>query len=140
MGILTAVFTILVFFRLGNTYAPETSYTTTSDNRDIVLDFGEYTEISSMSVFLGNLNTRHISISAFNEVTGEWEIFNGDAAIESVFAWNKLDLNYRLRYIGLVFTDAAYRLPMAVSFFLLMQTNIRSYLMSRICFPKSRPI
>ena len=70
MGILTAVFTILVFFRLGNTYAPETSYTTTSDNRDIVLDFGEYTEISSMSVFLGNLNTRHISISAFNEVTG----------------------------------------------------------------------
>ena len=105
MGLLTAVFTILVFFRLGNTYAPETSYTTTSDNRDIVLDFGEYTEISSMSVFLGNLNTRHISISAFNEVTGEWEIFNGDAAIESVFAWNKLDLNYRLRYIGLVFTD-----------------------------------
>ena len=105
IAILTAVFTLLVFFRLGNAYAPETSYTVTRENRDIVLDFGDYIDISSMSVFLGNLNTRHFSVSAFNEVTGEWEIFNGDASIESVFAWNKLDMNYRLRYLGLVSTD-----------------------------------
>ena len=50
--ILTAVFTFLVFFRLGNAYAPETSYTVTRENRDIVLDFGDYIDISSMSVFL----------------------------------------------------------------------------------------
>lgn len=105
ISILTLVFTMLVFFRLGNPYAPSTSYVTDSENRDIVLDFGEYTDMASLSVFLGNLNTRHFSISAFNEVTGAWEVFNGDAIVESVFAWNKIDLNYRLRYLGIVATD-----------------------------------
>lgn len=105
ISVLSLVFTVLVFFRLGNPYAPSTSYVTDSENRDIVLDFGEYTDIASLSVFLGNLNTRHFSISAFNEVTGAWEVFNGDAIVESVFAWNKIDLNYRLRYLGIVATD-----------------------------------
>lgn len=105
ISVLTLVFTVLVFFRLGNTYAPSTSYVTDSSNRDIVLDFGEYTDIAAVSVFLGNLNTRHFSISAFNELTGAWEVFNGDAIVESVFAWNKIDLNYRLRYLGIVATD-----------------------------------
>lgn len=105
LSVLLLIFAVLAFFRLGNTYAPETSYTATSENRDIVLDFGEYTDIGSISVFLGNLNTRHLSISVFNEVTGSWEVINGDAAVESVFAWNKLDINYYVRYIGLVSTD-----------------------------------
>lgn len=102
---LTFIFSVMAFFRLGNSYAPETDYITDTVNRDIVLDFGSYVDISSVSVFLGNLNTRHFSISAFNEVTGAWEVFNGDAIAESVFAWNKIDLNYRLRYLGIVATD-----------------------------------
>lgn len=102
---LTFIFSVMAFFRLGNAYAPETDYITDTVNRDIVLDFGSYVDISSVSVFLGNLNTRHFSISAFNEVTGAWEVFNGDAIAESVFAWNKIDLNYRLRYLGIVATD-----------------------------------
>lgn len=103
--ILTFIFSVLAFFRLGNTYAPETDYITTTGNCDIVLDFGEYTDLGSVSVFLGNLNTRHFSVSAFNEITGAWEVFNGEAVAESVFAWNKIDLNYRLRYLGIVATD-----------------------------------
>lgn len=103
--LLTFIFSVLAFFRLGDTYAPESSYTTDTQNRDIVLDFGEYTDIGSVSIYLGNLNTRHFSISAFNEVTGAWEVFNGEAVAESVFAWNKIDLNYRLRYLGIVATD-----------------------------------
>lgn len=103
--ILIFIFAFLAFFRLGNTYAPQSFYTTNTENRDIVLDFGEYTDIGSVSVFLGNLNTRHFSISAFNEVTGAWELINSDTTAESVFAWNKIDLNYRLRYLGIVATD-----------------------------------
>lgn len=99
------VFSVLAFFRLGNTYAPESFYMTDSQNCDIVLDFGEYVDIATISVFLGNQNTRHFSISAFNEVTGAWEIINGDAIAESVFAWNTIDLYYRLRYLGIVATD-----------------------------------
>lgn len=103
--VLTFIFAFLAFFRLGNTYAPESFYTADTQNRDIVIDFGEYTDIGSVSIFLGNLNTRHFSISAFNEVTGAWELINGDTTAESVFAWNKIDLNYRLRYLGIVATD-----------------------------------
>ena len=105
MSILIFLFTILAFFRLGNLYAPSSYHTTDAQNHDIVLDFGEYTDIASISLFLGNLNTRHFSISAFNEVTSSWEVFNGDAIAESVFAWNKIDINYRLRYLGIVATD-----------------------------------
>lgn len=105
MAVLIFLFAVLAFFRLGNTYAPSSYHTTDSQNHDIVLDFGDYTDISSISLFLGNLNTRHFSISAFNEVTGAWEVFNGDAIAESVFAWNKIDINYRLRYLGIVATD-----------------------------------
>ncbi len=105
LSVLVLVFTALAFFRLGNTYAPQSYYTTDTSNRDIVLDFGDYVDLSSFSVFLGNLNTRHFSLSAFNEVTGAWEIINGEAVAESVFAWNQIDLNYRLRYLGIVVTD-----------------------------------
>ncbi len=102
---LTLLFTVLVFFRLGNTFAPESGYTMGSEKREIILDFGEYRNISSVSVFLGNLNTRRFALSAFNEVTGEWEVYNEDAVAESVFAWNKIDMNYYLRYLGIVTMD-----------------------------------
>ena len=105
MFILIYLFTLLAFYRLGNNYAPSSGYTADTKNRDIVLDFGDYLDIGSISIFLGNLNTRHFSISAFNEVTGAWEICNGDTTAESVFSWNKIDVNYRLRYLGIVSTD-----------------------------------
>ena len=104
-SVLTFVFAVLALFRLGNTYAPQSCYSADSDNRDIVLDFGSYIDVSSISFFLGNLNTRHFSLSAFNEVTGAWEVINGEAVAESVFAWNKIDVNYNLRYLGIVCTD-----------------------------------
>ncbi len=105
LSVLMILFALCAFFRLGNTYAPQSFYMTNTENRDIVLDFGEYTDIASFSVFLGNQSTRHLSLSAFNEVTGAWEIINSDAIAESVFAWNQIDLHYRLRYLGIVATD-----------------------------------
>lgn len=105
VSILTLIFAILALFRLGNTYAPQSYYTAGAENRDIVLDFGSYIDVTSISFFLGNLNTRHFSLSAFNEVTGEWEVINGEAVAESVFAWNKIDVGYNLRYLGIVCTD-----------------------------------
>lgn len=105
MGILTFVFTVLVFIRIGNTYAPQTTYTATSENRDIVLDLGDYKDLGSIHIFLGNLNTRRFSISAFDESTGSWMVINGDAVAESVFAWNRIDVNMNLRYLGIVALD-----------------------------------
>ena len=42
MGVLTLFFTILVFYRIGNTSAPQSAYTATSEDRDIVIDLGDY--------------------------------------------------------------------------------------------------
>ncbi|MDE7404961.1 MAG: hypothetical protein K2M81_07640, partial [Lachnospiraceae bacterium] len=105
LSVLVLIFTILAFFRLGNTYAPSSSYTADSQNPDIILDFGEYTDIAFIVVFLGDLDTRHFSISAFNETTGEWDVFNEEAVANTVFAWNKININYRLRYLGIVALD-----------------------------------
>lgn len=105
MGVLMFVFACMVFFRLGSFRAPESAYTATSNNRDIVLDFGSYKDVTSFSIFLGSLNARHLSLSAYNEVTGAWEIINGEAVVHSVFTWNKIDVNYNLRYLGIVSTD-----------------------------------
>ena len=132
LSALVLVFTVLAFFRLGDAHAPESSYTADAGNRDIVLDFGDYTDIGSFSVFLGNLNTRRFSISAFNEMTGAWEIINGEAFAESVFAWNKIDLNYSLRYLGIVALDEEAILNELV-FQRLDGTVILPYLTSRIC-------
>lgn len=99
------LFTIMAFFRLGNTYAPETHYDTHTGKTDIVLDFGEDVDVSYLSFFLGNLNTRHLSISSYNVSTQTWDIIVGDAIVESVFAWNKVDLNCPIRYLGIVCTD-----------------------------------
>ncbi len=105
MGVLTLVFAFLAFFRIGNTYEPQTGYAVPSENRDIVLDFGEYVGISSVSMFLNCQANRHFTLSAYNEVTKEWELFDEEALAPSVFAWNKLDVNYRLRYLGIVVLD-----------------------------------
>lgn len=105
MGILTLVFTIMVLYRLGNTKAPITYYETDETNKDIVLDFGEYITIEKLHVFLGNLDNRKLSISTFNEVTGQWELINSEANVSSVFQWNDIDIYYTLRYLGIVATD-----------------------------------
>lgn len=103
--LLMLFFTVLAFFRLGNTYAPQTTYTATQENRDIVLDFGDYIGIRSVYLYLNHESGRHFTLSAFNEVTRQWEVFNSSAEASSVFAWNKLDISYSLRYLGIVSLD-----------------------------------
>ncbi len=99
---LTLLFALMAFFRLGNTYAPRTAYTALAENPDIVLDFGAYVDIGSISLYLNCQSNRHFTLSAYNEVTGKWELFNESATASSVFTWNRLDVNYNLRYLGLV--------------------------------------
>lgn len=99
---LVVIFTILVFIKLGNTYAPQSYYEATNETRDIVIDFGDYVDVSRLHIYLGNLDNRHIALSAFNEVTGVWELINADVNVSSVFQWNSVDIYYNLRYLGIV--------------------------------------
>lgn len=101
---LTFVFALLVFYRLGNASAPQSAYEITSENPDIILDFGQYLTVEQLDIYLGNLESRSVTLSTYNEVSKEWEII-GDRNIISVFQWNKIDVYYNLRYLGLVSTD-----------------------------------
>lgn len=106
MSALMLIFAIMAFIRLGNTKVPETTYNMSQDNSDIILDFGEYTDIGTLHIFLGNLHDRNLSVSVFNEVTRQWEVIDGDAQVASVFTWNSIPINYNVRYVGLVSTDS----------------------------------
>ena len=99
---LTLIFALMVFFRLGNTYAPHSAYTALAENPDIILDFGDYVDIGSVSLYLNCQSHRHFALSAYNEMTQEWELFNESAEASSVFTWNQLNVSYNLRYLGLV--------------------------------------
>lgn len=148
MGVLTLFFTILVFYRIGNTSAPQSAYTATSEDRDIVIDLGDYVDVGSIHMFLGNLNTRKFSISAFNEVSGAWEVPSGRNSCR-VGLWPEY-------YCELTITSVIWELlpwmrnvssmswfsllRMERSYLRFMMRNILLCLMSRICFLRSKPI
>ncbi len=106
MGTLMLLFAIMAFFRLGNTKVPETTYNMDTENTDIILDFGEYTSIGTLHIFNGNKHDRMLSVSVYNEVTKQWEVINGEAQVDSVFTWNNIPINYKVRYVGIVSTSS----------------------------------
>ena len=104
MAAITLIFAALVFFRLGATTAPERPYMATAADRDIVLDLGRDMPISHILLFLGPLDNRRFSISAYEEDAYSWVLLQEDVNASSVFTWNRLDVLYTLRYLGLVAT------------------------------------
>lgn len=105
---LTVLYAVTVFWRLGNTEAPQTQLAFSGENEknEVVLDLGEYTDISKISFFLGRKGHVNIALSAYNEVDGEWMPVDEKPELRTSFAWNSAAMNWRLRYIGIVFTDA----------------------------------
>ncbi len=104
-GSITLLFTVLVLFHIGNTEAPESFYTATRANCDIILDLGENTQVSHIYIYLGHLNTRSFTVSTYNVNTNMWDLLNSSAAAESVFDWNRIDIAYDIHYLGLVAID-----------------------------------
>ena len=104
--ILTILFAIIVFINLGSHHVPETYGTYGKNtNTDLIIDFGDYIDVCKMHIFLGHESGRKIAISTYNEVTKEWIIIDDDFIITSAFDWNTADINYYLRYVGIVFLD-----------------------------------
>ncbi|MCL2051538.1 MAG: phospholipid carrier-dependent glycosyltransferase [Lachnospiraceae bacterium] len=102
LGIITFIFAVLVFIRIGSFSAPITTYLATQDNRDIVLDLGSNIPLSHAYIFLGHLDNRSFTISAFNVEKDMWDLIDGSINVSSVFAWNRVEINHTLRYLGFV--------------------------------------
>ena len=108
MGILTVVYACLIFKGLGSTSAPETELklgTGEGETREMILDLGEETEISKISIFLGRIGKRTLSFSSLNGDTKTWEVFDSKRNIESVFCWNEIKVDKKIRTLGIVCMD-----------------------------------
>lgn len=107
MGIFMFVFLVLALWNLGDSKAPETSLNCGTDGiKEVVLDFGENTQITNMDVFLGCNDNITVALSVYDEDRDDWDVIDDKIEIASVFAWNRKDIDFCGRYMGLVFYDS----------------------------------
>ena len=104
---LTLVYAAAVLTNLGSTKAPQENACLNSGTT-LLLDFGEDVRLSEMSVFLGRLDNRYVSISAYSEKTRQWTEISEYHNIPSVFAWNTTEINCTGRFVKLEFFDDSY--------------------------------
>ena len=102
ISVLTIFFAIIAFYRLGNDYAPETSYNMNKISKEIILDFDGTKNIDHLSIFLGNFDNRNISISSFNEETQNWNVLSSSSIVKSPFAWNDISINAASRHLKII--------------------------------------
>ena len=108
MMILTAAFAGIVFTRLGRTDMPESFIQMQSDATDkdeIILDFGKDTTVSKLRVFLGYKGRRTYDIYFKEGRSDRWELFNADFIIQSVYAWNDVPVDKKIKEIKLVLKE-----------------------------------
>lgn len=108
MLIMTAVFAVLVLSFLGSSHVPETYMQMQSDKSDsgeIILDFGEKTEISEVSVFLGYKSKRIYDISCRESKTGKWKNIEIGHEIKSALTWNDIAINRKCTQIKLSLSE-----------------------------------
>lgn len=107
MLILTGIYAVGVFFRLGSFEAPQTQmiFSEESGKKDIVLDLGEYADVSQISFFLGVNKQTNIAVSAFDEADDKWVLIDRQAELNESFRWDSVSVGWNLRYIGIVFTE-----------------------------------
>ncbi len=108
MAILTLLFAVAVFYRIGSLHVPETyeRMQVTRGGMDgenqIVLEFEKDTTISRLYIFLGYQAKRSISFSAKEQDRDEWYVFDSQHEIENAFAWNEVEVNRTLQSFGMV--------------------------------------
>ena len=125
MSALTAIYAAAVFFRLGSFSVPQTKmdFAGADGKRDIIIDLGEYDEVSCVDVFLGYKGGAEIALSAFDENAGEWVLIDKDIRLDYPFEWNRVPVGQTLRYIGAVFTDEEVSNAYCVSEIVVISTN-----------------
>ena len=102
--LLTIVYGVVVFYRLGSLQVPQTSLELRTNGTDdeIVLDLGEEIEVGSVEIYLGHTTDRIAAVSYYDEDQKEWIPLEEEASMESNYCWNALEIHHKLRYLGLV--------------------------------------
>ncbi len=122
LGVITLIYAVIAFARLGNMNAPKSDYSLVKQGA-VTLDMGAEVNVAKLWDFLGYKNNPTYYIEYTNDVNGEWTTLCGQGSewdAGSVFTWNQKDINIAARYfrispsaengedsiLELVFTDA----------------------------------
>ena len=102
--LLTIVYGILVFWRLGSSKVPITFQELEAKGQEdeLVLDLGEEMEVAQISIYLGHMTDRVVSVSWYDEEQGKWIPLEEEITMESIYNWNVVPVHQKLRYLGVV--------------------------------------
>lgn len=100
---LMLVFISLSLPRLGSLHAPHTTFSMGNEGkREIVLDLGEEKQVDHLAVFLGEEHGIKVNISYYDQEQRKWQLIGEEQNVQSVFAWNMVEVNTPVRYLGIV--------------------------------------
>ena len=99
--ILSFAYGFLLFWKLGSRDVPETSQLLSKENREIVIDLGKEKDVSQMQIFLGYEGKRSFNFYSKKEDEDDWSLMNYNYELSSVFAWNNVNVDRRVRYLCL---------------------------------------
>lgn len=103
MGVFVIIFTALSLPRLGSHVAPNTTFKLSDETtKEIILDLGETKQIDHLEIFLGQEHGINVFLSSYNTETGEWDKIGDKQLVQSVFAWNEVNVNMAVQYLGIV--------------------------------------
>lgn len=108
MAVVTLIFGICIFYRLGSLHTPETFETIKVGEvgeNEIVLQFDGEQPISVISVYLGYKGKREISFSVYDRSTDTWEIVKSRYSVESAFCWNDVEIDRTVSSLGMVLME-----------------------------------
>lgn len=105
---ITFVYGILLFYRLGSQETPQTALQLVADGTqdEIILDLGEEKEIAGIEIYLGHMLDRVVALSYYDGNQKEWIPLEEELTMESNYCWNRIEVNQKLRYLGLVSRSA----------------------------------
>jgi len=111
LGIITVIYAIIAFARLGNMHAPQTSYSFVEQGA-VTLDLGENKDIGAIWNYLGYQNNPKYTLHYAADGDQDWTSLFYDVVYEdgtfdsswcwdagSVFCWNRQDLSITARYL-----------------------------------------
>lgn len=103
--VLTVIYGILVFAGLGSRSTPETALSLSlgaKGDNEIILDMGKQTKIETLYIYLGHMIDRIVSVSYYDEEKEEWVVLNDENEMGSIYNWNEIPIEKKVRYLGIV--------------------------------------
>jgi len=93
MLVITVIYSLLAFYRLGTTEIPQTSITLVKNKQTVTVELDEPQEISRFCFYKWEGRKKDIQVEVCSAETGEWSTAYGPSELSSHMRWKNLDLD-----------------------------------------------